>query len=522
MFQLNLPKKLTARIQVWTCVLLLFVLTGLSLAPIITLRLAGNEASFDKMLNEIAPNVELQIPEQIDVSAVKIVKSVGVGVDIVKATSGVIQLSKNMADVDKTVAFTVLSEKIESILETDEGRDALLIALSFASTVTSNFGTESLNGAGLMTDVAAMLITLLALIAFMIFTFVIPIVFLFSAIGALISALAHPLNPEKAAVKVSKKLLGYITLPLTLLLIQPVVPGMTYGSGVLAIGIVTALAAVLGVVVSRLHSYEPMAFRYLNVVQGTSVLGVVGFCVFFFNLIKTDIFTTFLGGKFADYLASVTKLTSGARLGSLKINNSYLIDLGLILLYVCLALVSVTYLKKCVLRMSCASKANKKGVFPKDTCIGRAIMIAAVYAIPAYIMSAKHFYYDPRSTAAVGDASLLELQGDQRSAFNLVLVGVILMLVAEIALIVLKLVFCRGMDEQEIEAVMSGEAEADEMIDSDETDAETADVDNDADNDADNDVDDDVDNVDADDEDAAICEDALEDQNTSEDVIEKF
>ena len=488
MFQLNLPRKLTARIQVWASVLLLFLATCLSLAPVVSLKTAENRAAITKMLAEVAPDMEIEIPEQVDVSAVKIVKAIGVGAKIAKLTTRAAQLSKNLGGAEKDVVSDVFSAEIQAVLESKEGKETILIALSFASTVTSSFGAKGLSGTGLLTDVLAMLITLLVLIALLVFTFVLPIALLIATVSALISALVHPFNPEKAAAKITKKLLGFLTVPFALMLIQSVVPNVTVGAGVIGICAVTVLAVLLGVAISRLHAYEPMAFRYLNIVQGTSALGIVGFCVFFFNLMKTNILASFLGGKFADYLANVTKIAASAKKSGVKINNSYLVDLALILVYVCLVLVSVSYLKKCALRLSCAAKANKKGAFPKDTCIVRGVLLAVVYAIPVYIMNAKHFYYDPTSTAAAGDASLLALYGEQRVALNLVLVGVILVLVAEIALIVLKLVFCKGMDKQEIQAVMSGDAEA-------ETDGETDSADDDIDDvvdDADDDVSDDV------------------------------
>ena len=42
MFQLNVPKKTTAQIQIWTSVLLLIIATCLSFAPIITLQTINN------------------------------------------------------------------------------------------------------------------------------------------------------------------------------------------------------------------------------------------------------------------------------------------------------------------------------------------------------------------------------------------------------------------------------------------------------------------------------------------------
>lgn len=485
MKQLNVPKKLTSQIQIWTSVLLLVIATILSFTPIITLQTTKNAEDINEMLVKVAPDANLTIPETVDVSAIKIVKSIGVGAKIIKATMNAAKsvtseddanqreiemdgkiyiLNEDGTLVEKTNAAADLGSEIAAILDTDEGKETILIALSLASTVASNFDTKDMSGSGVLASVLTMLITLIALIALLVLTFVIPIMLLVSTVAALISALTNLSTPEEVATKISRKLPGFISLPFTLMLFQCVVPGMTYGSGIAGICIVTILSAVLGLVVSRLRTYDGAAFRYLNIVQGVSALGIVGFVVFFFNLVKTNILTGFLHGKFADYVASVAQtLAAAAKIkGAPKpeINNSYLVDLALIVVYVCFALASVTYLEKCVQRLACSASANKKGAFPKDTCIVRAVLMIAVYALPTYIMGQKHFYNDPTSKAAVGDESLLVLGTEQSAALTMVLVGIILMLVAEVALIVLKIMFCKGMNSESMAAIMSGDETA--------------------------------------------------------------
>ena len=445
MRQLNVPKKLTATVQIWVSVLLLVIATSLSLTPIISLNTGDNIDTINEMIVKVAPDSDFAIPEEVDVSAIKLVKSIGVMGKIMSATMKGVK--------DKDVSNT--GSEIAAILDTPEGQETIVIAISMVSTVASNFDKEDTDVSGVLASVLTMLVSIIALLALLALTFIIPIMLAWSTITALVSALINLDNPEEVSTKIARKLPAFISMPFTLMLFQCVVPGMTYGSGIVGVCVASILAAVLGLVISRLRSYDDAAFRYLNIVQGVSLVGVIGFVVFFFNLVKTNIFTAFLRGNFAEYVAKVG--VEMAKDKNATVQQGYLVDLILILIYVVLALSSVGYLEKCAQRLACSKSANKKGAFPKDTCIGRAIVMLAVYILPAVVISHKSYFEDPTDMTAVeGTKSFLELTGDQANAFTMVLVGAIIILLAEIALIVLKAVFCKGMNAESMQALMSG------------------------------------------------------------------
>ena len=445
MRQLNVPKKLTSTIQIWVSVLLLVIATSLSLTPIITLNTGDNIATINEMIADVAPDSDFEIPEEVDVSAIKLVKSIGVMSKIMSAaTKGV---KEN--DVSNT------GSEIAAILDTPEGQETIVIAISMVSTVASNFDKNDTGTSGVLASVLTILVSIIALLALLALTFIIPIMLAWATITALVSALTNLDTPEEVSTKIARKLPAFISMPFTLMLFQCVVPGMTYGSGIVGVCVAAILAAVLGLVISRLRSYDPAAFNYLNIVQGVSLVGVIGFVVFFFNLVKTNIFTTFLRGNFATYVTNVGIAMAVDK--NAEVQQGYLVDLILILVYVVLALSSVSYLEKCAQRLACSKSANKKGAFPKDTCIGRAIVMLAIYILPTVVMGRKSFFEDPTDMAALqGEKSFLELSDVQAGALNKVLVGVIIILLAEIALIVLKAVFCKGMNTESMQALMSG------------------------------------------------------------------
>ena len=445
MRQLNVPKKLTATVQIWVSILLLVIATSLSLTPIITLNTGDNIDTINQMIDKVAPDSDFVIPEEVDVSAIKLVKSIGVMGKIMSATMKGVK--------DKDMSNT--GSEVETILKTPEGQETIVIAISMVSTVASNFDKEDTDASGVLASVLTMMVSIIALLALLALTFIIPIMLAWATITALVSALVNLDDPEEVSTKIARKLPGFISMPFTLMLFQCVVPGMTYGGGIVGVCVASILAAVLGLVISRLRSYDDAAFRYLNIVQGVSLVGVIGFVVFFFNLVKTNIFTTFLRGDFAEYVAKVG--VEMARNKNVEVQNGYAIDLLLILIYVVLALASVGYLEKCAQRLACSKSANKKGAVPKDTCIVRAIVMLAVYILPAVVIGRKSYFEDPTDMAATeGTKSFLELNGDQAKAFTMVLVGAIIIFMAEIALIVLKSVYCKGMNAESMNALMSG------------------------------------------------------------------
>ncbi|MBR7098655.1 MAG: hypothetical protein IKC59_04500 [Clostridia bacterium] len=466
MRQLNVPKRMTATIQVWVSIVLLIVATCLSLSPIITLNTGENVDKINEMIEKVAPaegDDQFVIPETIDISAIKLVKSIGVMGKVMSTTINAAK-AEDMSGVGSDIA---------DIFKTEEGQETIVIAMSLVSTVASNFDKDESKeegASGVLASVLTTMVSVIALLALLALTFIVPIMLLVSTLTAIVPALAHLKDPEEVSTKIARKLPGFISLPFSLMLFQCVVPGMTYGVGIIGICIAAILSAVLGLVISRLRTYEPAQFRYLNIVQGVSALGIVGFMVFFFNLLKTNIFTNFLHGKFAEYVTAVG--LEMVKKEPKPVQQGYLIDLVLILVYVVLAMSTVAYLEKCTQRLACTAAANKKGAFPKDSAIVRAVLMLAVYILPTVVMGRKSYYEDPTSTEAVGDGSFLVLNGEEPDALKMVLVGIIIMLVAEIALIVLKIVFCKGMNRDSMTALMSGaDTEVEAIAETDTTEA---------------------------------------------------
>ncbi len=451
MFQLNVPRKTTATIQVWVSVALLLAALLLSFAPIITLKTADNAEGINEMLEEIAPDADFELPERVDITAIKLIKSVGV---MGKLMSSVTKGAKAVSEGED--ADGALSD-LEKTLTSEDGKETIIIAIAMVKTVADSVSKDE-DGNKKEFNLASLLIILvsfIAVIALLVMTVLLPIQLLIAAIKGIIPAIKGLQTPEAVSATVAAQLPKFLSMPLTIMLFQCVIPGMEYGSGVIGVAVCAIVSVVLGLVVSRLRSYKKDQFVYLNIAQGVSIVSLIGFLVFFFNLLKVNVFNNFMGGKLGDYLLKVTAAT----LAKQTTNDAYAIDMLLVVVYLFIALSAVSYIDFAAKRLSCTMGANKKGIFPKDSKLASAIIMLAVYIIPAYLMGVKHYFNDATSTAKVGDDYLLVLDGDEKKALTGVLIGLILVLASEIALIVLKKNFCKGITVEQINCVLGGDAE---------------------------------------------------------------
>lgn len=433
----NLPQKQMKTIQVWVCVLLTVLALIMSFMPIIKLKTVENADQINEMMEDIG--IDVEIPEKVNISAVGLFKSVKMIFDIVSLAAD------KDADEDKV-------EALEEKLTSKDGQNTVMTALAIATTVAGGSDDEEDSSSDdFITIIFNVLIVFMAIFGVLGMTVALPIIMIIKTIRTLVAALTNLQTPEEAVSKVGGLLLTSFSLILTLMVFQTLIPGMSYGSGLIGIFVVTIIAAVLNTAASRLHKYSKEEVTYLNVAQGVSVVGVIGFLVFFFNMIKANVFGSFLNGPFAKYLVDVGNkqyLIKNLKLDE-QVNNAYVIDAVAILATWVLLVMTISYFVSSISRLSCTQKKS-------DCSIVGAIIALIVAIIPKVIAGAKHGYDDVASTASEGDFSFLVLNSDEEAALALVLVGAILMLVAEVALIVLKKVLCKDLTKDQMKSIISG------------------------------------------------------------------
>ncbi len=448
---------MVSTIQLWASVLLIALAFVFSLMPIIKLQPFDHAAEINDMLSDILPDSDLEIPESVDISAPKLISSISLIVKVIGAAS--------TGDGEVSEEQIKEREELEEYIKSDAGKEDIMTAVCLAVTIVNTLDFEESSDA--FSLILNMLISIIALLYVLLFTFIIPIMLAVYLITAIIKAISNKDTPENASALVGGKLTGVLSALLLIMLMQCVVPGMSYGWGTVAICAVIIVSAVLNFIISRLREYPKKQFAYINVLQGTSLVGIAGFLVFFFNIIKTGIFKSFING-FSSYMMAVTKIAANASAYGVDvdINNSYIIDGVLMLIYIGVLFSCIAYLGNTIKRFSCTVKRTAPGGLigkaftPKahDSYLGSAIAMLFAYIVPTYIMGVKHGYLNPLSTESTGDYSLIELTAEQEGALSTALIGIILVLVAEVAFVVLKKTLCKELAAEEAEAVMMGTA----------------------------------------------------------------
>lgn len=450
MFQLNVPRKTTAMIQVWASMLLILIAVFLCFSPMITLKTGSMDAIGD-MVQKITGQEIVDIPEEVEVTCPKLIGSIGLIINAVSAASD----SEKASNTD-----------FEAMLQSEDGKNTIVMVAAIANSVMgpimSLFDSEGEEGEGggefnIVSLIFNVLLVFVATIYMLGFTLIFPFIFVIFAIIALVTALKNLSDPTLAAPKLAKRLPGLITLPMIFMLFSCVLPSMNYGWGAMGVWIVCLVSVLVNFVISRLRSYNANDWKYLTVLQGTSLVGIIGFMVFFVNILKAGVFKSFITGNWSVFLQKVIMGTAADKNAEVA-SMAYIIDAVMVLVAVFLVLNSIDYLKHCGQRISCAVARTKTGKI-SDNHIVLAVAMMFIYVLPTIVMNSKNYTEDPFDAKAEGVESFLKLKEGQ-AAFDAALIGLIIMLVAEIALIVLKKVFCKDMTKDDMVIAMSGNAPA--------------------------------------------------------------
>jgi hypothetical protein len=185
MFQLNVPRKTTSLIQVWGCVALAIICVFLSFAPLITLDTGKDAQAIKESINEIFDkDVNIKIPEKVEVSTGKLVSSISLVVDVVKVTADAAKQANNAANNAMNGMTTEANnaandadaslKKLEELLLSEDGKNTLVTVFAIANSVTNATGSndsaeEKATG---LSAVLSYVVVVLALLYVLIFTLI--------------------------------------------------------------------------------------------------------------------------------------------------------------------------------------------------------------------------------------------------------------------------------------------------------------------------------------------------------------
>lgn len=447
MLAVNAPKKLVARVQTLVCLVLAFLCLIFSFtAPLVSIDFKDA-----KVINEALDSLQEagidrskigEIPEKINVSAVNMYGVVGTFVNLVKAAGAK----------DGEKAMSAVFDENGKLKE--GAKTSLLIAAALATNIVGEAkdSSSSSSSSGFGT-IIAMLITIVATFALLIFSMIAPIYYVIAFLIVLINVLKNLQNPEEATAKVSGRLPKTIIVPIFIMLYACVTKTLSPGSGVKTLFVLVLLNSILNLVATRMHAWDKKTIKFANIVQGASLVSILGYIIYLFNIVKTGVFRTLItnnGFLIATGKAAVNKVASAYSGTSTTVveKQTFASDLILVLIAIGIVLFSSRYLATVLRRATLSLKKDDK---PQQIIFAVILMFSAI--LP---MVVKTFLHDTTQSPAV--SYLDGMTAEQNSALTGALVGLVIILLSEVALIILQKVFCEDISKEEMGNVLTNTA----------------------------------------------------------------
>lgn len=457
-----LPVKLLTLLQNIICVVILFAIAFISLGPIFTAKIDKSDKAVEiyngiiDTLDENNENAEKpEMPEMVEISAPYVIKSIGSIGPIIK---GAIKSAKSVTDSANKISNSVdninnatqtpnnitSQEDLENIQQAQndiqnsandiqEGLDELDKSKSEISETLKS--QEFVNFIALIVVIANafsqnILLGFVYLIL-IVLAFVLPFYATIRGIIALVSLLKNIGDQGKAHSTISKCYRAVFEMFPTLWLMKIIAPAVEFSSGIkLMVGLLIA-GLVLSLIASRLKAYTPVQFKYVNLLQGMSVVAIIGYFIFMLNIGGMDMF-----GHIWDAFPTFVK--------NVEIQD-WILPAIMILVIISLLETACKYVSRIACRLACMVPAPKTIAgrpveFAKDNYIVSAAASLGLIIAPIVLM--------------VTDFKL-DL-GDDMGTFVVFSLGVAIMFIAELLMLILKKSLCRGLTSEDVHAVLTG------------------------------------------------------------------
>ncbi len=488
MRQVNLPRKITATVQVWLSLILVFLVVFFAFSPLLTLDMSDEKLAADvtEALADVADVGEL--PEKVDVSTIKIVNSVTLIVDILKSITEEEEtesetLDENLGDAasgilggilgdlapettedgeiapDDTEAETEEKSDPKMVINTPEEKEALVMIVALFAPM-GNFDEIDLDD-GILSAVAGILKILMdfAGLLFLVgYVVVWPIVLIITAIKALIHAIRGIKDPATMGPKVAGMLLKPLAFTIIIRLVLVYFPGVAWGDGMRNVFYVGIAAIVCNVILSRLRAYNKTEFALANIAQLVSLVQAFALAMLTVNILKTGFIARFMD-RLVNYIVTETgtlALYNATTDESASLSPLFLIDTLLIVGAAVLVLSVVPALFKNV-GANLGLIKSKKGATPGSLASPIILVIACVMPLAtAYLKSDVHYEISGGTLNTITrDTPFFDIEPG-KSALITALVFAIIYLVAAIVYLALRGSLCSSLSHEDANNVLCG------------------------------------------------------------------
>lgn len=362
-----------------------------------------------------AQKVKIVLPERVNVNLYMFIKMLFKLDDVSRVLNGALELYSSMGDIEnynQTLEnlYTTMSEA-RALVTSDEFVNMLALVV----TVMHEFGESSFAGVGM--------------IIMILMTVFLPLALWTLISIMLIGTLITVWSAERWYFwmnKCFKAALRIFTVVLAMLLF----------SGTINLGwglIVSFIACVLGIFIaalfSRLKSRTREGIKYINVLHIASAVKIVGFVVFFLCFAKTNLVGQFVGVIFTDVLKNIFSQDYGT-----AFLKQFLFTIIAFAAIIALFASFSTFIGT----LSRAGGMQKRN---KESCMFSTVMCAVLIIAPIIVST---FY----SGVSLANANMGYVFGS--------FIGILIMILSEIAIPVCRKYFCRNLKETEKDAILRG------------------------------------------------------------------
>lgn len=450
MLNFGISKRLVAALQAFISLGLIILAFGFSLTPLFNIDTTAD--GFGESGGELREVMAESVSEYSgkELSAVDIEGEIGVSpIRLIKA------LVLYGKVIKRNISYTSeLAAEIDEWISTESGMKDIII-VSALSEIMGEMGKRAGGNESGLSIIFNIVFAFLSFICVLIMTLVLPLILLIKMISAIISAISHRTEPEKISGKLGSSLTSFVTAVLLYAALQCLCGAFTFGFGMVVIIGLAVASAVINGLAARQIELESGKITYLNAVQGASLLSVVGFMIFFFNIISAGALVAFGSGGFSKYTTHVSSIESNDP--SATVHGEYMIDGIMMLVYVLLVAVSVYYLERAVRRLSLGGARSEHNI-----PLAAVALISCV--IPLIISGMMHFYENPESAATVGDGSFLPRESFGFGSMIAALIGASLMLLGDVGSVVLVRAFAGSVSSEDRKYLLSGKAMSEFMV----------------------------------------------------------
>ncbi len=449
-----LPAKPLTLMQSLVCLAVMFVIVITSFGTLFTVKFSqeGKAAeTYYEIVDKLNGDEAVEAPDEIEVSAPFLIKSVGsVGTvfkalfktasGAVKAVDNASQIANDMNNAQAQLEADISNGELDGVnqdmenlnnaqADAQDGVDKMQDGLDDMSEALKSDDFKGLIAliAVIFQSFGQSIILGLAYCMLIGMTITIPVTAIVCFVKALVSFILKLANPGEGYSKVVDSFGSVFIMFPTLWLLKILVPQITFGASVTTIVILIIVALAANLVASRLKGYTEAQFKYINILQGASLVGVIGYFIFMLNIDKTDMFNIVFA--------------------NMKNASWSFVDKALVAV-LALAMVSIMftackYIQYIACRLCCMTpvpKAKKNGTIPsiEDTYISLSAATLGLVIIPVILMVTK-----------------LKLDlGDNMGAFIVFSIGIVLMFAAELVFWFLKKAM--SIDNAAVHAVLTG------------------------------------------------------------------